>query len=96
MSDEMVVGVNEDTVRMYLGMLTGLLENMSRFLPGKAKEVAVLLVTLTKTDWFVGLVTFVLDRFQGQSVDQEKLADALHEYASNVEVTHVVTFNQVD
>jgi hypothetical protein len=95
MSDEMVVGVNDNVVRMYLGMLGDLLKNVSKLLPGKAKDVALLLVTLTQTDWFVGLVTFVLDKFQGQEVDTNSLNSALQEFASSSQVSQVVSFNKV-
>lgn len=95
MSDEMVVGVNDNVVRMYLGMVAGVLQNVSNLLPGKAKSVALMLVTLTQTNWFVGLVTFVLDKFQGQEVDTNSLNSALQEFASSSQVSQVVSFNKV-
>jgi hypothetical protein len=95
MSDEMVVGVNDNVVRTYLEMVAGILQKVSNLLPGKAKSVALMLVTLTQTDWFVGLVTFVLDKFQGQEVDTNSLNDALQEFSSSSQVSQVVSFNKV-
>jgi hypothetical protein len=95
MSDEMVVGVNNNVVRTYLEMVGGILQKVSNLLPGKAKSVALMLVTLTQTDWFVGLVTFVLDKFQGQEVDTNSLNSALQEFASSSQVSQIVSFNKV-
>jgi hypothetical protein len=80
--------VTQEEVRRQLTMFVAVLQTVVAWIPGEVgvgvKKVATLLVGLSTQDWFVGLVTYLLNTFGDKPVTQDQLSDALSHFAKSV------------
>lgn len=90
MSDKVVGVVTPDDVKVHLLMFTGLLQSVLNWLPAtdsmaKVKKVGELLIAISSQEWFIGLITYLLNTFHNEPVTQENLGKCLAFYGKKVE-----------
>src|SRR5688572_8380326 len=89
MAKKVVGDVTPDDVKKHLVMFVAVIQTVINWIPGevgvKVKRVGELLVGIATQEWFVGLITYLLNTFQDKPITEADLGKALAHYGKEVE-----------